>query len=183
MVDTPIDSPAAATLAVTAALVEEHHRHEWDLFELCGAWSAAGDRSAARGFFATQSALHAWRAEQWLCRMPRSVEPEIALRSGPKMAGWTRAIAASRGIEEDVPRLIAWCGVLLGASTAALRSHQKRLSVAADDGTARLLQLFLDDLARQWAEGQELLAGLASAGDLAASMEGLSSVLTPLWSG
>ena len=183
MVEAPIESVAPATLAATAGLVEEHRRHEWDLFELCGEWSVAGDRPVARRFFATQSALHGWRAEQWLCRMPRSVEPETGLRCGPAVPCWAAAIAAARAIQEDVGRLTAWSGVLLGASAAGLRGHQGRLSVVADDGTARLLQLFLDDLTRQWTDAQELLAGLASPGEVATSVEGFSNVLSALWSG
>lgn len=172
--------PPSPTLEDLAERIEIHARRESDLFEVCGSWSADGDRSEARGFFAAQSAFHGWRAEQWLARRPRSEllgAPDVHGRLG----GWTAAVEAAGGLESDAERLAAWCGVLAPAVLVGMRTHSAALSQAADQGIARLLDLFAADLSAQWLEGQEMIWRWGSPATVAGAVRGVSTVLGPLW--
>lgn len=166
------------TLLTTAARVGSHRWVEDRLFALTGTWSAAGDEPAVRAFFSAQSAFHAWRAEQWAARRPRSVETPDA----PLWEGWRDAVDAAAGLGSPPERLAAWAGVLQPALLVGYRRHLLDLAAAADGGLRRWLALALDDGTAGWLEGSELLGErLGRAADRQRAVEAEAAVWAGLY--
>jgi hypothetical protein len=173
----------AVPLEVVAGVVRALEVAEQRLFELCGRWAADGDEPAARVFFSSQSALHAWRAEEWRRRRPRSALLEGGSADGSLLpAGWEPAVARAEALEADVARVAVWLDLLVPALLNGMRRGGSGLGEVADAGLRRLVRLFGDDLLEQWAAGQALLAQLATPPSAAAAAAGAIGELLPvLW--
>lgn len=182
-------------LVATEALVAGHLAVEDALFTLCGAWSTdpATGGSAAGGevqaFLATQSALHAWRAEQWERRRPRSVGGGASGGDGGRRdvgasdllpAGWVEALSLARAHDDGATRLACWVVALQPCLAARYAAHQQRLAPAADSGLRRWLAMASDDVLHGLAEGAELLSRAVEPRRRAATAAAASEVLGPL---
>jgi hypothetical protein len=153
------DPPGAtgpADLATTAHLVAGHMWVEEALFEVTGRWSADGAAPVA-SFFAAQSSFHAWRAEEWRRRLPRSVPAPV----GAPGREWDDAVALAAGLGpgtgSEAARLGAWVGALVPSLVSRYRAHGPVTADAADGGLRRWLRIAADDVVRGWVEGTALL--------------------------
>jgi hypothetical protein len=165
---------------VVAAQLRSLCAAEGRLWELCGGWSAEGDRAAARSFFASQSAFHAWRAEEWRRRLPASVLLEEASATGLLPAGFSEVIDTGRELDSDVARLATWLELLVPSLVVAMRRCRDGLGEVADAGSIRMLRISSDDLLEQWATGSSLMAdwaGAESAEAVGAAVERLRPIL------
>ncbi len=155
------------TLIDLAEVIAEYIERERFLFELTGGWSSDGDVDSCRGFFAEQSAFHAWRLEQWEARMPRSVEPDrLALEE--LAAGLRGAALNGAGLTElidDGQRLAVWSWVLVPRSVAGYRDDADRLREAADRGLRRMQRIVGEDSVASMLAGQKLLRNILTRSD------------------
>lgn len=146
------------TLEETEVEIAGHHFIESALFTLCGAWStdpatASGPAgSEVQAFLATQSALHAWRAEQWAQRRPRSV----GSGEEAEVRGWSAALGTARAQSGGPDRLACWVMALQPSLAARYRSQQLALAPAADAGLGRWLGMALGDVLEGGVAGGEL---------------------------
>jgi len=163
-------------LAAHADLVAGHLMAESVLFRLTGEWSGDPSEPAAAVFFATQSSLHAWRAQGWADRAPRSVSPGAGADRS-----WESAATLAERLSTPVERLAAWVEVLAPSLLVDLRRHSARLDEPADAGIRRWLGITSGDLVRGWLEGVELLDTLTPDPDSLRSVAAVRTmVATPL---
>jgi len=152
----PANTGPANTLPDTAVLVAGHVWVERALFELTGRWSAldaGAEHAATQVFFASQSAFHGWRAEEWSRRLPRSV----AAPDGPPEGSWSDVLLRLAALEDAAERLAVWAMALQPMLLARYRQHRGALAPAADGGLRRWLGLAIADVTDGWAEGSALL--------------------------
>ncbi len=155
------------TLIEVAQVISEYMERERFLFELTGGWSSDGDVDSCRGFFAEQSAFHAWRLEQWEARLPRSVEPD-RLALDETVAGLRSAALSGTGLADlgdDGRRLGVWSWVLIPHSVAGYRDHADRLSEPADRGLRRMRGIVGEDSVASMLAGQSLLRNIMTRSD------------------
>lgn len=180
----PTSRRAPPTIEQTAATIGRHRWVEEALFALTGAWSvdpATGAGAAAaeiRTFLATQSALHAWRAQQWAARSPSAVRPEIVAPH----RGWTAAVERAEGIEGATARLACWSHALQPALIARYRNQSDRLAMAADAGHARWLRIAVDDALDGLGAGVELLVRRSASQDASPVSAAAGAVLAEILS-
>lgn len=156
---------------------------EAQLFELCGQWSAEGDESAARSFFASQSSFHAWRAEEWRRRQPTSVLlDEVPAVDRLLPPGWAEVVALSGDLGRDLVRLTVWLDLLVPGLLVALRRCGDGLGEVADAGLIRLVSIASDDLLGQWWVGQSSMAEWAEPEGVRAAASAIGELLPVLWS-
>lgn len=143
----------------TADLIGGHRSVEHGLFVLTGRWSveaAAGpDPAGTADFFATQSAIHAWRLAEWERRSPRSV----GVTETAEPSGWSRALEMADSAATPTARLACWSRVLGVELAARYRSHLALTSPVADAGVARWLGIVQRDVLDAVAQGATISSG------------------------
>jgi hypothetical protein len=147
-----------------------------------------------QAFFATQSALHTWRAEQWERRRPRSVggpdpgsddgphgaERPDALRPDALPPGWAEALHLARAHDDGATRVACWVVALQPSLAARYTAHRRRLAPAADAGLRRWLAMASDDVLHGLAEGAELLSRAVEPSRRSATAAAAAEALGPL---
>jgi hypothetical protein len=179
--DPPVDR-SPDHLSVLAGQVRALGEAEARLYELCGRWSAEGDEPAARSFFASQSSLHAWRAEEWRRRQPSSALLDEVPATGLLLpGGWEEVLSRSGHLRVDLVRLTVWLDLLVPALLVAVRRCQGGLGEVADGGAIRLARIVGDDLLQQWWAGQWCTAEWAEPDGLGAAASTIGELLPVLW--
>lgn len=154
------DAPRPYTLVETAEALALHAMREEFLFALTGSWAGNGEVDACRGFFSEQSAFHAWRREQWIERMPRSVsaDPEVLRRAEESLQ-----VQFGASEPDDVIRLVTWSAILMPALAQSYLRHADRLAVPADAGLERMLGIVTHDVGTCTHRGAELAGNILAA--------------------
>lgn len=152
-----------------ARVIGVHRFVEQGLFELTGRWSiesATGpDPSGLADFFATQSAIHAWRLSEWESRSPSAADPPETVDSrgsdpvGSDRAGWDRALAVADSAVTARSRLACWYQVLAVHLAARYRRHRAMTCPVSDAGVARWLGLAEGDVLDGVVQGAVVATG------------------------
>lgn len=148
------------SLLDTAARLGQYRWADQRLFEILGEWGVTTPELEVKALLATFSAHHAWRAEQWLARMPelREVDSEaLTVPPGPRAAEAFEVLAAA---DTTVTRLAGVVRVALPRAIAAHDDHLARCTPVADAPLARSLRMVLDDEVTDWRSGEALLQRL-----------------------
>ena len=133
------------SLLDTAARLGQYRWADQRLFEILGEWGVTTPELEVKALLATFSAHHAWRAEQWLARMPelREVDSEaLTVPPGPRAAEAFEVLAAA---DTTVTRLAGVVRVALPRAIAVHDDHLARCTPVADAPLARSLRMVLDD--------------------------------------
>lgn len=152
------------------------------LFEIVGGWVASTAEPSAKLLFDRHSEHHAWRAGQWLERLPLLAEVDtdglIAAPSGPMAPALDRLAAMST----PVSRAAGLYRSLLPRVWSGYERHRSAAGALADGSSLRTLSIAIDDVKADWQEGEQVLQGLVTdrqaALEVATALGGLEEIFS-----
>jgi hypothetical protein len=147
------------SLATSARLAGAHRWAEARLFEILGGWVPSTADAEVKLLFDRHSQHHAWRAAQWLDRLPVLADMDREALSAPA-AGAAAAFERLASFDTPVARMAGAYRVTLPRLWAAYERHRAQASTVADSATLRTLAVVSDDLASDWHEGEAALQNL-----------------------
>lgn len=157
------DGPIAPlTLAESARRVVGWANAEFALYETVGSWVVGTPDPGAKIYFDSCSQHHAWRAAAWKDHTAAGWTAKTGI--GETAAGGADEggglMAHLRGAEGTIPRLAAYCRIVLPYTLIAYRSWRAGCSSSADRPVARTLDRALADVEADWQDGEQILEGL-----------------------
>lgn len=156
----PIDggAPRSDSIAGLTARVIAYRSVELALFEIIGGWITTGSSGLVRAHAAAWSQHHAWHAELWAGRLPRTPLLDAADRpvDATDAARHTALTSLFDPASADGDRISLYAHGALAALDEALSAHLAAIDPALDGPTIRVLDLVLADVRRDRATAGSL---------------------------
>lgn len=154
--------------------------HRWlerRLFEVLGSWVVPTIDPEAKLMLDRHSRHHAWRAAQWLDRLPVLADVDREALTAPPSPQAEEMMARLGALEGLAPRLAGVYRVALPRLSSRYECHRLAADPVPDGSALRTLRLVSADSEADWKEGERLLqARLVDAGSIQAASDAVSAL-------
>ena len=138
---------------------------EQRVFEVFGRWAGTCADDALDSMFAEMSRRHGWHAEVLVDRLPALSGvgiDDLVAPGGPETERWFDLLEGDATANTAVDRAVGAYRVLLPMLVTSYRSAARSMSPVAEPSLIRWVGVILEDDAREWAAGEEIVRSVVA---------------------